>query len=419
MPQIKPLLLPPTPIPNNKIKYSAVNIYHPGYGTVYLPLLRFITFHDEGVDYDLVFYAACIVAGNVWSDNPAPYLTETTDDNSPPHVTRPDDGILHGEEYFFYVPRCEDPQYPITLCFSDWVFPHNNVPQIWKDLVISKSPMEILLSSPISLREAIVFRDRSCRMTQYVTALEKAHVVPIVESDWFINNKMYQYNIDPFAKPVIDDIGNLFALRSDVHWQFDQKHFTAMPKLVDGEHKLVAHMLQKNMKFFHEQRYLFHNRPFQQLNDIPIEFLFARFAWSIFNGSTIPFFETKGYPFKVRYRPKAGSEKRGSGDPVQLIVKTISSIMALPSLREGSSSSSKQKRAQNDVTEEQHDDDANLFWSIDEGKLVNIQEIDYPFGDPDYHNPKFFDTEPDRPLKRGRYEQSPSRSPSPSTPPLS
>ncbi|KAI1472024.1 uncharacterized protein F4812DRAFT_202598 [Daldinia caldariorum] len=396
MPRIKPVLPPPIPATVGLMEETGgMSILHPGYSNGYTPLLRFLTFRDEGVDYDMVYYAACIVAGNVWSDIPAPFLTKEADPGSP-HVTRPDDGILRDNQYYFHVPKCEDPKYPITPSFGDWVFPHDNVPQIWRELVINQIPLAVRSRLPaVRHRFPAVIRDGSCRITQAVSALVAAHVVPIFETNWFIQNGMSRYNIDLTVVSMIDDAANLFALRGDVRWQFDQKHFTAMPKLVDNQYQLVGHMLQSSMSYMHEEEYLYHDRPFLQLNDVAREFLFARFAWSIFNDTTIPFFEVKGQPFTVRVRKEADS-----GPSVELAVHTVSSMTSLPSLRQGSSS---KKRTRDEPAKEQHDD-SDLFWSIEEGKMVNINQIDYPFGDPDFNSPKFYDSESDRPDKCERLE---------------
>ncbi|OTB17531.1 hypothetical protein K445DRAFT_30787, partial [Daldinia sp. EC12] len=304
--RIKSVLPPPVPATVGVMEETTMVILHPGYSEAYNPLLRFLTFRNEGVDYDLVYYAACIVAGNVWSDTPAPFFTKGASADST-RVTRPDDGILRDDQYYFHVPKYESPKYPITVSFGDWVFPHGNIPLPWRELVINQIPLATRSRFPTLLRDAIVFRDVSCRMTQSVCALEKAHVVPIAESDWFIQNGMNRYNLKRTARPIIDDTANLFALCGDVHWQFDQKHFTAMPKLVDNQYQLVGHMLQSKMAYMHEQEHLFHDRPFQPLNDVAREFLLARFAWSIFNSTTIPFLEVKGRPFTVRIRVEADS----------------------------------------------------------------------------------------------------------------
>ncbi|OTB19045.1 hypothetical protein K445DRAFT_18648 [Daldinia sp. EC12] len=138
----------------------------------------------------------------------------------------------------------------------------------------------------------------------------------------------------------------------------------------------------------HEQEHLFHDRVFQPLNDVAREFLFARFAWSIFNSTTIPFLEVKGRPFTVRIRVEADSS-------IKLIDQTVSSIAALPSLRQLSSPSLGRKRTRDEpMRGEQRDDewqhdDSDLFWSIEEGKVIHVNEINYPFGEPDFDNPTF------------------------------
>lgn len=73
----------------------------------------------------------------------------------------------------------------------------------------------------------------------------------------------------------IDDTTNGFALRSDLNGPgFDAGRLVVAPK----EGKLVLHFLFD----VSELGYLYHNRELHPIPTIPREFLFARFAWSIF-----------------------------------------------------------------------------------------------------------------------------------------
>ncbi|KAI8959464.1 hypothetical protein F5Y11DRAFT_333121 [Daldinia sp. FL1419] len=428
MSEVIPAFLAPVPETSEEsedIDDTIVEIRHPGYSVEHPALLQFIQFQNQGVEYDLVYYAACIIAGNVWSDNPKPYFTRGRNCNSTP-ISRPVDGILRDDQYYFHVPSYASPKYPITISFCDWVFPHDNIPQIWNDLMIHRVPKRIRDTFPPLVREAIITRDISCRITKSVTVLEKAHVVPIGEKDWFMKNGMQQYIITKTNNIPIHDTSNLFALRGDIHWQFDHKHFTGIPKLVDGQYKLVGQVLQGNASCLHEQKYLFHNRAFQQLNDVRPQYLFARFAWSIFNNTTLCCIPTTLRPFSVRFRlevkPDEESEEAQTGPPpAQLLIRTISSPIALLDLRQGLPPGSGRKRTCDELA--QDDNDMDLIWSVQEGKMVHLNQIDYPFGEPDYDKPIMIDSENDsefeldRPVKRERVEQSPS--PCPSTPPLS
>ena len=66
-----------------------------------------------------------------------------------------------------------DPQYAIVPRFADWEFPHDNLPQYWKNCVI--------LSNASAHRSgaSIVGRDVSCRITAHVEGTQIAHLVPL------------------------------------------------------------------------------------------------------------------------------------------------------------------------------------------------------------------------------------------------
>lgn len=88
---------------------------------------------------------------------------------------------------------------------------------------------------------------------------------------------MSVYNANTVLSPshAIDDVSNGFALRSDLNGPgFDAGKLVVAPK----EGKLVLHFLFD----VDELGYLYHNRQLYPIDAIPREFLYARFAWSIF-----------------------------------------------------------------------------------------------------------------------------------------
>jgi hypothetical protein len=127
-----------------------------------------------------------------------------------------------------------------------------------------------------TLGSAIRQRDITCRVTAFYNGTEAAHLIPEHESQWFNSNSMAEYNGDLLLDPnnLLRDLGNAVLLRSDIHTAFDNRKFVFFPK--DRE-SLVLHMLEPTRDI----GVLYHNTrlsmPFCSL-----EFLFARFAWSIF-----------------------------------------------------------------------------------------------------------------------------------------
>ena len=87
----------------------------------------------------------------------------------------------------------------------------------------------------------------------------------------------------------INDDSNLILLRSDMHRLFDKRRFTIAPKTSsDSLPNIVLHVLLPNMHS--ELHTLYHNRRLHgAATGISIEFLFARFAWSILCAEMYPF----------------------------------------------------------------------------------------------------------------------------------
>lgn len=103
------------------------------------------------------------------------------------------------------------------------------------------------------------------------------------------------YNANRRLHPtkLVNDVRNGLALRSDLNQPaFDAGKFAIVPKVrcdlpsfapssatdFGQEDKLVAHFLE----FTHELGVLYHNRELHPIPQVAREFLYARFAWSIF-----------------------------------------------------------------------------------------------------------------------------------------
>lgn len=164
-------------------------------------------------------------------------------------------------------------KWPIVPGFRDWKFP-SELPTVWANLADQQILRPTVPQS--SFTEAVHRRDMTCRMSGYLTSLEVAHLVPFHEQDWFLRNRMSDYNNDRTldASNLLRDQNNAILLRADLHQAFDHRRFAFFPK---NEISFVVHSLEHNP----DLGPLFHNTQVD-ICKASIEFLFARFAWSIF-----------------------------------------------------------------------------------------------------------------------------------------
>lgn len=139
-------------------------------------------------------------------------------------------------------------------------------------------------------------------MSGYSTALEVAHLVPFHEQEWFSRNRMSHYNNDRTldASNILRDQNNAILLRADLHQAFDHRRFAFFPK---NESSFVVHILEHTP----DLGPLFHNTQVD-ICKASIEFLFARFAWSIFP-SIAPFLAS---PPNTRLIVRCGNATRES-----------------------------------------------------------------------------------------------------------
>ncbi|KAK0749644.1 hypothetical protein B0T18DRAFT_112286 [Schizothecium vesticola] len=104
---------------------------------------------------------------------------------------------------------------------------------------------------------------------------------------------MQRYCRLPSHHSAIDDQRNMVSLRKDVHSLLDQRRLALVAKRTpdDGAPQLVLHLLIP--KGSSQLVHLYHNRLPHAITGVALEFLFARFAWSVFADENIPFF---GHP---------------------------------------------------------------------------------------------------------------------------
>ncbi|KAK3216213.1 hypothetical protein GRF29_8g2618833 [Pseudopithomyces chartarum] len=268
-----------------------VYLRHPGYsdtGNILLALPA-LDHSQGGIHHETARIACAILANNRWDG----FFAETK--AGQPIQAGPDD-ILREKNYYFFVshdvaegeplglshvrwfadmPISE--KYAVVPSFSHWRFPHDDLPKFWMSCEPPKLPRDRPLPRQSSLTEATLTRDISCRITNHIEGTEHAHLVPRSEERWFSENGMFRYTNQqrPGTEPV-DDAQNAILLRSDVHTIFDQKRFGVVPK----SSALLVHIMAPGSSL--ELTRLYHNVPLQPLVGVAIQYILARFAWTIF-----------------------------------------------------------------------------------------------------------------------------------------
>ncbi|KAI2464944.1 hypothetical protein F4781DRAFT_411023 [Annulohypoxylon bovei var. microspora] len=395
-----PLIITPPIRPHSTDTSSAVqttvpgvSIYHPGYSG-YFPLLYFPALDDNGIDYNLAYLACCILVGNTWPRNgngaDCPYLAESADPNAP-HVSCPSDHVLRRSSYYLFVPACPEAQYPVTPNFSNWVFPHDGLPEIWRDLEVLPVPWYKVQNMPRIISEAVAQRDECCRITQAFCGNQHAHIIPRSVKIWFPLNDMMRYSADRGSRPALDDIANGMLLRSDVHHMLDQSELLMFPKYTGNKYELVLHVLHSRTRYLFEQRAMYHNRKLHHIYGVSREFLFARFAWSIFQDDTLRIFQTPRSPFEILIR-----EPSVPGEDPKIATKHANSATQVTEIAPSFAEARGKKRSRGTVDEEE----CRWEYSVRKERMVCLtdeeeeydedsEDNDTDTDEEDYRSPKF------------------------------
>lgn len=290
-----------------------LHLRHPGYGdspdNILLTLPAVDNFDDGRTSTQTragLHHRTLLTAGAIIADNAFERAYLTRDQAGTQRVQVPLDGMLEPGDYWLQLdenePRCQEntdtppirsmpppPQpidpptvcppppllpYPVVPSFRDWRFPHDALPPQWKHPQQASDPSNV------------------CCVTGYRMAKNKCHLIPSNQSDWFVSNGMHQYASTLPGR--IGDKANVTLMRADIHLLFDQHRFVIIPKPSSpslatpptqgsepGSYALVTHVL-KDDEESGELHDLYHNVAIQPSKLIQ-EFLFARFAWSLFS----------------------------------------------------------------------------------------------------------------------------------------
>ncbi|KHN97408.1 uncharacterized protein MAM_04423 [Metarhizium album ARSEF 1941] len=212
-----------------------------------------------GVHFETMLLACQIIAGNSFE---TAYLSY--DRKGSNRVQLPPCGILMHDHYFLHVPQEDDTDttsYAITPNFQEWRFP-NALPQSWGSVAVT--PRDTKPSCIISGR----------------MRPEKAHVIPQSHDKWYTDNAMCDYSQG--AKSVSNSDDNVCRLRVDLHRIFDDRVFAFVPKLdEEGHHHTVVHFFSTTNDSG-DAALKYHNRKAHSLDSVAPQFLFARFALTVF-----------------------------------------------------------------------------------------------------------------------------------------
>lgn len=170
--------------------------------------------------------------------------------------------------------------YPIFASFQDWLYPHDKLPPDFNAL--PRLPLPPALSTfPISqYSTAVKCRDETCRLTGAFDPCESAHLIPVSETRWFGEQDMSKYANKRHMS--VQDWGNLFLLRSDIHKLFDAGKWIPYPKTILVEGVMKSRLIFHSLEYLPQLRGLYQNVPLRETQGLCPEFLLARFAFAIF-----------------------------------------------------------------------------------------------------------------------------------------
>lgn len=195
--------------------------------------------------------------------------------------------VLTGVTVCYYHAETATPQVPYPTCpsFWHWEFPHDKIPDQWlrageEAEGNAQPPRPLQVATATRMSTAVQLRDASCRLTLMPDGTENNHIIPISELEWFKINGMMTYNRNQQISGV-HDMANGILVRADLHRLWDLKYFTYVPK--GDEQAGGLHWVVHCFQFSESTPGTYHNRPLHRLSNVAPEFLYARFAYTIFS----------------------------------------------------------------------------------------------------------------------------------------
>ncbi|KAH7132824.1 hypothetical protein EDB81DRAFT_659702 [Dactylonectria macrodidyma] len=300
---VRPPLEPPPTNTDAAGEPGYVDIRHPEYPDGEPPLLRFAAIDGDdgdGVDLEVALVACGIITGNTWHTG---YIAEMDDAGGTYiKVDQYTTDLLRQPTYYYFVDsQRPDYKYPVIPSFHHWRFPHGDLPRVWSSINIPQASR-----SKLKRKIAALDRDETCRISRHSSALEVAHLVPAADEKWFASNKMDRYVKSVSETQPTEDPTNLITLRRDLHYLFDTRRFTFVPKqdTTSQVSSLALHVFAPDDN--PDLIPLYHNRSPAPLSGISVEHVFARFAWTIFSDKTLRFFKGVTEYAVLLFDPQAG-----------------------------------------------------------------------------------------------------------------
>ncbi|KAM5541503.1 hypothetical protein V8D89_004693 [Ganoderma adspersum] len=272
--------------PREVLVNGSVIIKHPD---VDKPLFRFPAFSQPdptdpsqtifGVCRRLVL-DACRVITNHASDNQADFLAEDREGQTPVHIDDPKP--LSPGTYFYFLGPPHHPanrNYPIVKSFSAFVFP-SQIPDHWysarSTFQAAARGLEVVSSTEMSAH--VSARDKYCILSGWIHFNHCAHLVPEAEWAWFEANDMTLYTVENEGAGV-NAHTNGVLLRDDVKRCFDSAFFVFYPT-GDSDRFMAYFVHPGGYPDYTEQ---FHRRLVSIDDSVPVEFIYARFAYTVIN----------------------------------------------------------------------------------------------------------------------------------------
>ena len=342
-----------------------VTFHHPAYDSTHLFEVPAFDNPGGGIHHGTALLLCSIIADSVWDG----WLTETRNGQK---LDLDAESLLTGRDYFFHVPRpiqedldIEDSQlpykYPVVPSFQHWRFPHDNPPPGWtfvpdfSDIIPPLFPVPSLSSVSQAVRD----RDVGCRLSGYQDGIERAHLCPRSELEWFTKQEMDRYNTNQSLSGanLVDDMANALALRSDIHTAFDAGTFVFTRK----QNSWVSHFLAPTCNIGPE----YHNVVVEMPVAVHPVFILTHFAWAIL--PRIRNFLIRGEKRVVKLRLSSGPEdiKELTGEKLRGILGT--------SARGRSNSPQKRQRE-----EDKPGDTAGTVGAISKRPCLNLDSAEPP-----------------------------------------
>ncbi|KAI0130898.1 hypothetical protein F4814DRAFT_404152 [Daldinia grandis] len=260
--------------------------------------------------------------------------------------------------------RRQESHYPVTLNFMNWVFPKKDIPKPWK------SHEHVAYASDPVDSETANAHIEPCIISGNGNAVDCAHVIPRICKRWYIENNMHRYITGAKGSKPFDSYHNTFPLRPDIHRQFDYSHLTLVPKRDESNsYKLAIHVLMppgRSNNFDLQVIEQYHNHVCRAIKGVPPEYLFVRFAWSLFNSMVLVLFlRDNGIIFNVGLVET--NRITGSRESVaQMMDKDIPQPRTGSSLTEPRPTESRgTKRGRNELEKQDDNNDTHSFSSFD------------------------------------------------------